>query len=173
MRQLVLDAPGRLVTLTGPGGCVKTQLALNVAAELMPHFADGVWLVDFANEHDGDLVPYAVAAALGRCGRARHSIEESLVAYLGAREGLLVFDNCPSATDGQNDPRDRRERARCASRHSGCRSAHTLRHEVAPGWTRTELYTAIRQLLVRSVVRGGHPLCRAPWRLVLCGAVTC
>jgi predicted ATPase len=93
VRDLVLQAPGRLVTLTGPGGCGKTQLALHVAAELLPYFPDGVWLVDLAAVRESQLMPYAVAAALGRRGRARQTIEDSLVASLGAGHQLLLLDN--------------------------------------------------------------------------------
>jgi len=93
VRDLVLQAPGRLVTLTGPGGCGKTQLALQVATELVPRFPDGVWLVDLAGVRESHLVPYAVAAACGRRGRARQTIEDSLVASLGAGHQLLLLDN--------------------------------------------------------------------------------
>src|ERR1700693_3790304 len=37
-----LVAGHRLVTLTGAGGIGKTRLALSLARELLPHFADGV-----------------------------------------------------------------------------------------------------------------------------------
>ena len=38
----------RLVTLTGVGGVGKTRLAIQVAAELVPEFPDGIWLVELA-----------------------------------------------------------------------------------------------------------------------------
>src|SRR5258705_12107870 len=41
---LNLAAAHRLVTLTGAGGIGKTRIALVLARELLPHFADGVWL---------------------------------------------------------------------------------------------------------------------------------
>ena len=45
---LVREADGRLVTLTGVGGCGKTRLALRVASRLTGSFKDGVWLVSLA-----------------------------------------------------------------------------------------------------------------------------
>src|SRR5579859_7820097 len=94
VEDLILATPGRLVTLTGTGGCGKTQLALLVAASLSGTFPDGVWLVDLAPVQAPDLVPYAVAAVLGRRERAGEALLDTLVAYLTTRELLLVLDNC-------------------------------------------------------------------------------
>jgi non-specific serine/threonine protein kinase len=94
VRELVLHAPGRLVTLTGTGGCGKTQLALLVATSLIHTFADGVWLVGLAPVRSEDLVPYALAAALGRHERAGEALLDTLLTYLSARQLLLVLDNC-------------------------------------------------------------------------------
>jgi predicted ATPase/DNA-binding CsgD family transcriptional regulator len=99
VRELVLQAPGRLVTLTGTGGCGKTQLALLVAASLTDTFPDGVWLVDLAPVQDPHLVPYAVAAVLGRGERPGEALLDTLVGYLTGRELLLVLDNCEHLID--------------------------------------------------------------------------
>ena len=56
---------GRVVTLTGPGGCGKTRLALRVAALAEAGFGDGARLVELAPLTDPALVPASVAQALG------------------------------------------------------------------------------------------------------------
>jgi hypothetical protein len=60
-----LLAAHRLVTLTGVGGTGKTRLALQAAAEALPAYPDGAWLVELAALRDPGLVPQAVAAPLG------------------------------------------------------------------------------------------------------------
>ena len=54
----------RLVTLTGVGGVGKTRLALQVAAEVLPRFSDGVWLCELAATNDAELLAQVVVAAL-------------------------------------------------------------------------------------------------------------
>src|SRR5712692_6537684 len=65
VRGLTLQTPGRLVTLTGTGGCGKTQLALLVATSLIDSFPDGVWLVDLVPVQAAHLMPQTVISALG------------------------------------------------------------------------------------------------------------
>ncbi|GAA4489750.1 hypothetical protein GCM10023094_51840 [Rhodococcus olei] len=83
-----------LVTLTGPGGVGKTRLALRVAADVGPRFRDGVRLVELAQLRDESLVIDVVAAELGLRDRSARPRYEVLMEYLGARELLLVLDNC-------------------------------------------------------------------------------
>jgi non-specific serine/threonine protein kinase len=84
----------RLVTLTGPGGCGKTRLALQVAAETLPAFVDGVWLIELASLSDGALIPQAVAATLDLREQGGRALLDTLADYLRARQTLLVLDNC-------------------------------------------------------------------------------
>jgi excisionase family DNA binding protein len=83
----------RLLTLTGPGGIGKTRLALRVANDLAPHFAEGVAFVPLAAVAAGHLIPSAVARALGVRERGDQPIDDRLVAALRDRELLLVLDN--------------------------------------------------------------------------------
>ncbi|HET9911998.1 MAG TPA: tetratricopeptide repeat protein [Anaerolineales bacterium] len=89
-----LLASNRLVTLTGPGGCGKTRLAIKVAQELSGEFAGGVWLVELAALSDEILVPQAVAQALNVREVPNQVLSETLANDLRARELLLVIDNC-------------------------------------------------------------------------------
>src|SRR3984893_16043785 len=62
---LSLAAAHRLVTLTGPGGIGKTRLGSEVAHRLLRNFVDGVWAIELGSLSDPELVPVAVATALG------------------------------------------------------------------------------------------------------------
>src|SRR5438128_5317019 len=93
-RRALLGADGRLLTLTGTGGCGKTRLALQLAADLLPSFPDGVWLVELAAVADAMLVRQAIASALGIRERPAESLIATLVRALSKRELLLVLDNC-------------------------------------------------------------------------------
>src|SRR5829696_8743907 len=85
VRELVLHADGRLVTLTGAGGSGKTSLALEAARGLVGNFPDGTWLVELAPLSDPALVAQAMASALGVREGAGRSLAETLVAHLEAR----------------------------------------------------------------------------------------
>ena len=89
----------RLVTLTGPGGCGKTRLALEVAADATPQLRDGAWFVDLASLSNPALVAQAAALAVGVPIPASRSSLEALVVHLATREALLVLDNCEHLID--------------------------------------------------------------------------
>jgi predicted ATPase/DNA-binding SARP family transcriptional activator len=89
----------RLVTLTGPGGCGKTRLALEAAADATPGLPDGAWFVDLASLSDPALVAQAAALAVGVPIPASRSALEALVAHLATRQALIVLDNCEHLID--------------------------------------------------------------------------
>jgi predicted ATPase len=92
LRSLLIHT--RLLTLIGTGGSGKTRLALALARDVEPSFADGAALAELDEVSDRALVPNAVAAALDVRALTGRPLVESLVDFLGTRELLLVLDNC-------------------------------------------------------------------------------
>jgi len=68
-----------LVTLTGPGGVGKTRVAVQVAADLVPQFTDGVAFISLASLKDPKLVVPTVARALGVSESGSGSMDERLL----------------------------------------------------------------------------------------------
>lgn len=83
----------RLLTLTGPGGTGKTRLSLQVAAELIDDFGDGVWFIPIANVFHPNLVITTIARTLGVVESGVQSVEDSLKDWLRDKRLLLVLDN--------------------------------------------------------------------------------
>jgi predicted ATPase/class 3 adenylate cyclase len=83
----------RLVTLTGPGGTGKTRLALQMGAELIDGFDDGVYFVNLAALTEPSLVLPTVAQTLGVREQSGEEIQQTLVDFLRAKNLLLVVDN--------------------------------------------------------------------------------
>jgi predicted ATPase/class 3 adenylate cyclase len=83
-----------LLTLTGTGGCGKTRLALQMAADLAEDYPDGVWLVELAALSDGRLVAQQAASVLGLREPPGRSLTQTLTDHLKSRTLLLLLDNC-------------------------------------------------------------------------------
>jgi predicted ATPase len=83
----------RSVTLTGAGGIGKTALALKVARDLAPNFADGAWMVELAPLSDPALVASAVATALGLKSGGDAMSAASVARAVAGRYLLLLLDN--------------------------------------------------------------------------------
>jgi len=89
-----LFSQARLVTLFGPGGIGKTRLSLQVGADALETFSDGVWFVELAAVADPLLVPQAMASVLGVKEEAGHPVSEALIKYVKDRRALVILDNC-------------------------------------------------------------------------------
>jgi non-specific serine/threonine protein kinase len=83
----------RLLTLMGPGGVGKTRLGLQVAADLLDDFPDGVAFVSLAPIREPALVPSAMAEALGVRETPHQPLMQTLMLSLRERTRLLVLDN--------------------------------------------------------------------------------
>ncbi len=93
------DAPElRLFTLTGPGGCGKTRLALEAGRRLSPLFPDGVVFAPLATMAAGHLLPVALAEVLSLPLAAHDRVpapgpREGLIGFLREKRILLILDN--------------------------------------------------------------------------------
>jgi len=83
----------RLLTITGPGGCGKSRLALVLAMQHQSVAPDGAWLVELASLEDPARLTATVRAALGAPHDARADAVASLLEYVGEKRLLLVLDN--------------------------------------------------------------------------------
>lgn len=89
-----LLAKTRLLTLLGTGGLGKTRLSLQLAADVLDDYPDGVWFVELAPLADAALVPQAVASVLGVREAAGRPVLEALVQHVRDRRLMIVLDNC-------------------------------------------------------------------------------
>ncbi|HEX9301572.1 MAG TPA: tetratricopeptide repeat protein [Casimicrobiaceae bacterium] len=94
-----LLAKTRLLTLTGSGGCGKTRLGLQVAADSLEQFPEGVWLVELAPLSDAGLVPATIASVLGLKEEPGRPITQTLTEYAKDKRALVLLDNCEHLLD--------------------------------------------------------------------------
>ena len=87
------DPATRLLTLTGPGGVGKTRLALQLAADAIDAFPDGVFLVGLAAVTDPALLPAEIADTLGVREGGGLGLREALTRHLAPQRLLLLLDN--------------------------------------------------------------------------------
>jgi predicted ATPase/class 3 adenylate cyclase len=99
----------RLLALLGAGGCGKTRLALQVAADLLEEYPDGIWIVELAPLSDPGLIAQRVASIIGVREESNNSMADEreqlglvesrtiwkkLTDFLHSKRLLLLIDNC-------------------------------------------------------------------------------
>jgi predicted ATPase/class 3 adenylate cyclase len=77
----------RLVTVTGTGGSGKTRLALQVAADVVEHYVDGVFWVSLGALRDPELLLPTIGATL------RLHADRDLAEHVEEKRMLLLLDN--------------------------------------------------------------------------------
>ena len=92
-RELLLQPRVRLLTLTGAPGIGKTRLALQVAADLLDVFEDGVFLVEISPDQRPRPAARDNSTDAGAEGRGAQPLEDLLLKRLSERRTLLVLDN--------------------------------------------------------------------------------
>jgi len=84
----------RLVTLTGAGGCGKTRLAIQAAAEALPDYSDGVWMVELAPVNVPDHIVQAIAEIFKIKEQPGSDLIQIITHFFKKKNLLIILDNC-------------------------------------------------------------------------------
>jgi predicted ATPase/DNA-binding winged helix-turn-helix (wHTH) protein len=88
--QLLAD---RFVTIVGPGGVGKTAVVVAASHLLLANFEGATCFYDLGMLNDPDLLPSAIAAALGLVVQSGDPVVD-LLSFLRERRMLLILDGC-------------------------------------------------------------------------------
>ena len=100
--QSLLDSH-RVTTLVGSGGSGKTRLAIQVGADVIDRFMDGVRFVDLAPLNEGSLVVDAIAGAVGVRVEQGVTPIQLLIRTLEGTRTLIILDNCEHVSKACSD----------------------------------------------------------------------
>lgn len=83
----------RLLTLTGSGGCGKSRLSVQLGADLLTEYPDGVWLVEMAALSDPSLLDHTLASVLNVSEEVGRPLLQTITENLRGKTLLLLLDN--------------------------------------------------------------------------------
>ena len=89
----------RELTLCGAGGIGKTRLALRLLTAASAEYPDGAAVVELGDLWEPELIVSRMASLLGIDGEAGRPLLDTLVGALGARQVLVLLDNCEHLVD--------------------------------------------------------------------------
>lgn len=84
----------RLVTLLGPGGTGKTRLAIQIGADLIDEFANGVFIIELAAITDPTMILQTLMNSIGMKEVKSQTPESTLTEFLKDKEMMFIMDNC-------------------------------------------------------------------------------
>jgi predicted ATPase/DNA-binding XRE family transcriptional regulator len=100
VREYLLHANIRLVTLIGPPGIGKTRLSIETARSVLQDFPDGVFFIPLVPLEDPSLIVLTIAQALSFVEMNRQSATEQLIDGIRDKQMLLILDNCEHLIEG-------------------------------------------------------------------------
>ena len=93
VQRLIRKPDVRLVTFIGPGGTGKTRLSLQVGANLLSEFKDGVYFIDLSSTRNPNQALAEISKSLNLQEVGGFRLIENLKRFLYPRQMLLMLDN--------------------------------------------------------------------------------
>lgn len=92
VKALLLKTP--ILSLLGSGGTGKTRISIQIGAEMIDNFVNGVWFIELSTLSDSSLVVQEIASAFNLRESGNRKIIDILLDYLKDKELLLIIDTC-------------------------------------------------------------------------------
>lgn len=90
---MLADSDCRLLTLTGEGGIGKSRLSLEIAAQSLGYYPDGIYFVDLQAVYTSDTLLQVIADVLNCPLSGYLTANEQLLHFLREKDILLLLDN--------------------------------------------------------------------------------